>query len=386
MSYQLPDALTCTSLSRRSLLACAAALGLAALVPAAASLPARPAHAAESGETVVISCLNGAKETVELEVPFDPQRIAILDMACLDILDSLGVGDRVVGLASTHIDYLSAYSDNPDLAQLGTVKEADLEAVMGCEPDVIFIGGRLSASYDALSEIAPVVYVETDTTGKGVIESVRDNATTIASMFGLEDEIGEKMAAFDDRIAALQEFAAGKTAVVGMCTSGSFNVLGNDGRCSIIGREIGFDNVAAGEAAEQGQGGEHSGAGSEGQHGDGGKPEGTSEAADSEGAQKGGEAIAAVTATHGNEASFETIASLDPDYVFVMDRDAAIGTEGAQLAREIMDNELVQNMRAYQDDHIVYLEHPAVWYTAEGGITALDYMLADLEKGLGLDQ
>ena len=28
---------------------------------------------------------------------------------------------------------------------------------------------------------------------------------------------------------------------------------------------------------------------------------------------------------------------------------------------------------------IVYLEHPAVWYTAEGGITALDVMLSDLE-------
>ena len=93
-----------------------------------------------------------------------------------------------------------------------------------------------------------------------------------------------------------------------------------------------------------------------------------------------------MTATHGNEASFETIVSLDPDYIFVMDRDAAIGTEGAQLAREIMDNELVQSMRAAQDNHIVYLEHPNVWYTAEGGITALDYMLADLEQGLGLDE
>ncbi len=187
---------------------------------------------------------------------------------------------------------------------------------------------------------------------------------------------------------------AGKTAVVGMCTSGSFNVLGNDGRCSIIGREIGFDNVAAGAAAEQGGNGEHGGKGEgqgSGEHqGQGGKPEGTGSSdrgqAQAEGQGGSGEAVAAVTATHGNEASFETIVSLDPDYIFVMDRDAAIGTEGAQLAREIMDNELVQSMRAYQDDHIVYLEHPNVWYTAEGGITALDYMLADLEQGLGLSE
>lgn len=370
------------SLSRRTLVTAAAGLGLAALVSPAliGSLTQgkNTACAEETPKTITITCLNGAKETIELEVPFDPQRIAILDLASLDILDSLGVGNRVVGMASTSIDYLSAYSENTDLVPLGTIKEADLEAVMECEPDVIFIGGRLSSMYDDLSQIAPVVFLQTDTAadGKGVIESVRDNATTIASMFGLEDEIASKMEAFDQRIAALQEFAAGKTAVVGMCTSGSFNVLGNDGRCSIIGREIGFDNVAAGAAAEQSE--------------QSGKPEGTSKQGNNQGESQGegksGEAVAAVTATHGNEASFETIVSLDPDYIFVMDRDAAIGTEGAQLAREIMGNELVQSMRAAQDNHIVYLEHPNVWYTAEGGITALDYMLADLEQGLGLNE
>ncbi len=370
------------SLSRRSLVTAAAGLGLAALVsPAFIGSLAQgenTAFADEAPKTITITCLNGAKETIELEVPFDPQRIAILELASLDILDSLGVGDRVVGMASTSIDYLSAYSENTDLVPLGTIKEANLEAVMECEPDVIFIGGRLSSMYDDLSQIAPVVFLQTDTAadGKGVIESVRDNATTIASMFGLEDEVASKMEAFDQRIAALQEFAAGKTAVVGMCTSGSFNVLGNDGRCSIIGREIGFDNVAAGAAAEQS---EH-----------GGKSEDTGKQGNNQGESQNegnsSEAIAAVTATHGNEASFETIVSLDPDYIFVMDRDAAIGTEGAQLAREIMDNELVQSTRAYQDDHIVYLEHPNVWYTAEGGITALDYMLTDLEQGLGLSE
>lgn len=30
-----------------------------------------------------------------------------------------------------------------------------------------------------------------------------------------------------------------------MTTSGSFNILGNDGRCSIIGNEIGFNNLGA---------------------------------------------------------------------------------------------------------------------------------------------
>ncbi len=49
--------------------------------------------------------------------------------------------------------------EKEQVAALGTIKEADMEAVMASEPDVIFIGGRLAKSYDALSEIAPVVSV-----------------------------------------------------------------------------------------------------------------------------------------------------------------------------------------------------------------------------------
>ena len=85
---------------------------------------------------------------------------------------------------------------------------------------------------------------------------------------------------------------------------------------------------------------------------------------------------------HGNESSFETVVAQNPDYIFVMDRDRAIGTEGVQLAQEIMENELVMSTDAYKNGNIVYLEHPAVWYTAEGGITALDVMLQDLESTL----
>ena len=34
---------------------------------------------------------------------------------------------------------------------------------------------------------------------------------------------------------------------------------------------------------------------------------------------------------------------------------------------------------AAQNDRIIILDHSAIWYTAEGGITALDYMLQDIE-------
>lgn len=289
----------------------------------------------QTPENVMIKSFNGNKEEVNLEGPYNPERIAVLDMASLDILDNLGMGDRVVGSASTSLEYLTDYVDNEEVANLGTIKEADLEAVMECDPDVIFIGGRLASSYDALSEIAPVVFLSTESE-LGIVKSVTKNAETIASMFGLEDEVSKKTEGFDERIKALKKTAEGKTALVGMTTSGSFNLMGNDGRCSIVGREVGFENLTAAES----------------------------------------------TSTHGNEASFETVVEKNPDYIFVMDRDSAIGADGAQTAKEIVENELVMGTDAYKNGRIIYLEHPAVWYTAEGGITALNIMLSDLENAL----
>ena len=295
------------------------------------------AAAALADDIVTITALNGQNEAAELTVPYNPQRIAILDMAALDILDNLGLSDRVVGSASTSLDYLQNIVSRDGVTKLGTIKEADLEAVMACEPDIIFIGGRLSKFYDALSEIAPVVYLSTDLE-LGLVESTRRNAATIASIFGKTSEIDALMAGFDARIETLRAFAANKTAIISLVTSGGFNVLGNDGRCSLIGREIGFTNTGVDADIS--------------------------------------------TSTHGNEASFEFVVQKNPDYIFVMDRDAAIGTAGAQLAREVVENELVMDTDTYKNGRIVYLAHPAVWYTAEGGISALDMMLADLESAL----
>lgn len=289
----------------------------------------------EEKTSVTITSLDASKNEIELEVPYNPKRIAILDLASLDIIDELGVGDRVVGMASTSIDYLEKYSNDASIKNLGTIKEADLEAVMECEPDIIFIGGRLSKSYDALSEIAPVVYLATDT-NEGLVNSVSKNAKTIASIFGMEDKVDSLMSDFGARIDAIKKISSGKTALVGMTTSGSFNLLGNDGRCSLIGVEAGFNNLTA----------------------------------------------VGSTSTHGNETSFETVVKQNPDYIFVMDRDSAISTAGAKNAKEIVENELVKTTDAYKNNHIIYLEHSNVWYTAEGGIQALDIMLTDLEKGL----
>lgn len=335
---------------------------------------------AENPETVSVICINGSGEEVQVEVPYDAQRVAVMDFANLDILDNLGLGDRVVGAPNITLDYLQAYGENEDIINVGTVKNPDLEAVMSSRPDLIFMAGRASEYYDALSEIAPVVRLISDT-DLGLVETVRKNATTIASIFGKEDQVNELLAQYDSRIESLAALAESRTALLGMCTTGSFNLLGNDGRCSLIVNEIGFDNIGADAATAGGdQSGRRGGEGEERSEGseshDGDREEGSGRDRNTKSTDGGS------TPTHGNEASFELVLSLNPDYIFVMDRDAAIATSGAQMAQEIMENELVMKTDAYQNGNLIILEHPGVWYTGEGGITALDYMLSDLESVL----
>lgn len=295
-------------------------------------------------ETITIQALNGNREAADIEVPYDPQRIAILDMPALDIIDELGLGERIVGSAQVSIEYLTDY--NPDdsngaILNLGTVKTADLEKVAACEPDLIFIGGRLSSVYADLEAIAPVVYLAVDYE-KGIVESTRDNARTIASIFGRESDVDAMFADFQPRIDALNAVLNGKKVLLGMYNSNALSLMDTQSQLNIIAKELGAENL--------------------------------------------GETVGEVEkATHGEEASWETIITLNPEYLFILDRSTAVGAtdEGMMGAREVIENDLIQELDVYKNGNIVYfIEHANVWYTSTGGVQALDTMLADLEGAL----
>ena len=295
-------------------------------------------------ETITIQALNANKEMAEIEVPYNPQRIAILDMPALDIVDALGLGDRVVGSAAVSIAYLTDY--NPDdsngkIMNLGTVKTADLEKVAACEPDIIFIGGRLSSVYADLEAIAPVVYLAVDYE-KGILESTWQNAKTIASIFGIEAKMDELFTEFQPRIDALNAVLNGKNVLLGMYNANALGLMGSASQLNLIVKELGANNLS-----------------------------------DSVGQSE--------KATHGEEASWETIITLNPEYMFILDRSTATGTsdEGVMGAREVIENELILELDVYRNGKIVYfIEHANVWYTSTGGVQALDTMLADLEGAL----
>ena len=340
--------------------------------------------APEGSGTIVVTGMDAAGEPVEVTVPYKPERVVVLDLANLDILDNLGLGGCVVGAPTITLPYLQSYND--ELPIVGSVKTPDLEAVMACEPDLILMGGRMAEYMDSLGEIAPVLRLTT-VSDEGLVEAIRANAQTVGAIFGETEHVDELLAQYDAQIAALAEFAQGKTCVLGMSTSGSFNLLGNDGRCSLIVNEIGFDNIGVDAAAAGSDSGRSGGHGSrdEGNEEESSGRSGSGEGSEGEGSGESGNdasGSAGVTPTHGNEVSFEAIVALNPDYIFVMDRDSAISATGAQLAQEIMENELVMKTDAYRNGNLVILENPGIWYLAEGGITSLGIMLSDLEKAL----
>ena len=295
-------------------------------------------------ETITIQALNANRELVDIEVPYDPERIAILDMPALDIVDALGLGDRIVGSAKVTIEYLTDY--NPDdsngaIMNLGTVKTADLEKVAACEPDIIFIGGRLSSVYADLEAIAPVVYLGVDYE-KGILESTKSNAKTIATIFGKEAEVDGMFTDFQPRIDTLNAVLSGKDVLLGMYNSNALGLMGTESQLNIIAKELGANNL--GESVGE--------------------------------AQK---------ATHGEEASWETIITLNPEYMFILDRSTATEAvdESVMGAREVIENDLIKELDVYKNGKIVYfIEHANVWYTSTGGVQALDTMLADLEGAL----
>ena len=126
-------------------------------------------------ETITIQALNANKEMDDIEVTYDPQRIAILDMP-------------------------------------------------------------------ALEEIAPVVHLAVDYE-KGVVESTRYNAQTIASIFGKEAEVDALFTEFQPRIDALNTVLNGKNVLLGMYNSNALGLMDTESQLNIIAKELGANNL-----------------------------------------------------------------------------------------------------------------------------------------------
>lgn len=76
----------------------------------------------------------------------------------------------------------------------------------------------------------------------------------------------------------------------------------------------------------------------------------------------------------------ELLLKLNPDWLFVIDRDSAIGRSEAQPAQQILDNALVRKTSAWKNDQVVYLDPTAVYIA--GGVQTYSQLMDDINNAL----
>ncbi len=310
-------------------------LAACSTAPAESEAPASSEAPAEA-ETVTVTVTDAEGAPIDVEFPANAEKVVVLNWQTMDFLDAVGMGDKVVGLikGGSYPEHLAKYVEDESIANVGGMKDPDMEAIMSIEPDIIFTSDRIEDMYEEFAMIAPTMcaYVNYEA---GFMNSYKELATKHGQIFGVSGEIDTIIADYEARIAAIADFAGEQTASL-LIFAGGLNALGDQGRCSIIVNEMGFTNV------------------------------------------KGDEDV-----NHGDAISYDGLLALNPDWFFVLDKDNAVGTE-AVAAMEQMNNEIIMQTNAYKNDQIVYLEPDTAWYVADGGITSMDLMIACIEEGVGL--
>lgn len=261
----------------------------------------------------------------------NPDVVFSFDYAAIDTLTNLGVHtDGAPPLAGAAPAWLPE-----GMLNIGSLFEPDYEEINASQPDLIIVGGRSATAYPELSRMAPTIDI---TFSDDFLSSLRNNTNLLADIFGKQAEAEAALAEIEAKVADLREqVAAGGNGLIMMVNGGSLSLLAPNnaraGRGSLLYQTLGL--VPTLENVE--------------------------------------------SATHGEPISFEFLMQYDPDWLFVIDRDAAIGTEeGAQPAAAVLDNELMHRTSAWQNDQIVYLD-PFNWYIIAGaGLSSANEMLDEL--------
>ncbi|WP_299036370.1 siderophore ABC transporter substrate-binding protein [uncultured Pseudokineococcus sp.] len=293
---------------------------------AASTTSSDAAGTSAAPETVVVEHAQG-----ETEVPVDPETVVVFDLgvlSTLDVLDAEVAGVPESGaLAEQMPDYAGATT-------VGSLFEPDVEAVAALEPDLIVVAARSAESLPALEGIAPTIDLTVDQTD--FLASARERIETLGTIFGEEELVAERLEALDALAAETSEAAADAgTGLVVMTSAGEVSAYGPGSRFGLVHSAMGVTPADEGLSPE---------------------------------------------ASHGDAVSFEHLADTDPDHLFVLDRDAAIGQE-ATPAAQVLDNPLVAGTTAAQSDDIHYLDSFA-WYVAPAGLGSLETMFTEVRDAV----
>ncbi|MCZ2204451.1 siderophore ABC transporter substrate-binding protein [Bartonella sp. A05] len=289
---------------------------VASILAAAVIFATSPWVNANTHATVTIEHASGTTT-----VSKNPKKIVVFDVTALDNMDHLGITTTIGVPEGKKPAYLEHFNDDK-YEKIGTLFEPNYEKIAEFRPDLILISSRVRSKYADLSKIAPTIDMTIEY--KNTLQNIERNITILGKLFDKEKEAEQEIAKLHENLEMVRKVTKGKgTALVLMTSGGKISALGPQSRFDIF----------------------HSGYG-------------IAPATDKLTVQR-----------HGQIVSPEFILETNPDWLLVVDRDAAVEREG-QSAAQLLDNELIMRTTAGKKNQIIYLESWS-WYRALGGLTGL---------------
>ncbi|MGW4201174.1 siderophore ABC transporter substrate-binding protein [Streptomyces sp. NPDC004726] len=260
----------------------------------------------------------------DLEVPREPARVAALDNTSFATLKAFGIKPVAVPKGLLPKEGFEDWKNDSSIKDAGTHHEPKFEAINAGEPDLIIGGYRFTDHHDKLSKIAKTVDIApSDEAQGGYVNSLKTQTETLGKIFGKEDEAKEIVAALEKAQGSATQATKGESVFLAVASAGKI-----DNGASRIGRlaePLKLKNVLSAEGEDS-------------------------------------------TSVHDDSGlAPETVAQLNPDWMIVMDRDAAVGGEGAESAAS---KKIVDGMEAWekttfrQKNQVIYLKSD--FYVTEG--------------------
>lgn len=265
----------------------------------------------------------------EVTLPEDPKSVIATDNRSFRTLDDWGIELSAAPRALMSGTGVS-YEENDDVYDLGSHREPDMEGFVTAEPDLIINGQRFSSMKEDIKGLAPEAAlvdtnIDTEAEDFRMDEALKQHTTLLGEVFGHQDDAKKLIEDFDASIERAKDAYDKDQTVMGLIASG-----GNLAYAApSTGRAVGpvFDILGLTPSLEQDGSTNHM----------------------------------------GDDISVEAIAQSNPDWIIVMDRDAA--TSASKEADYSTAEELIKQSPALKDvtavkeDQIIYL--PNNFYLTE---------------------
>lgn len=273
----------------------------------------------------------------QASITAQPAKTVVFDLPSLDIMHVLGV--QAAGVPkSRYPGTLSSYNDD-GVPKVGTLFEPDHDALKKVAPELIIVGGRSRAKFDDMTKLAPTLDLSVDTDKP--LESIERNTNTLAAIYQKEPQAQAALNKLNEALAALKtKSSKAGNAMLILAVGEKTSTFGPGSRFGLIYDVFGFTP---------------------------------------------NDAVKDLSAKDRHPVTLEDVAKTDPDWLFVIDRNAATGRDG-KPTRQLLEESAIRDSGAAKNNRIVYLD-PYNWYImGSAGLTSMQQNIEQISAALDAGQ